>query len=266
MIIARGEDMNFETIIFEKQNHIGILTLNRPDQLNAFTTAMARDTNQALSAMDSERDIRVVVLKGNGRAFCAGIDVSVLPLKGILEYRPWLREMEKAALTISHMVKPVIVAAHGVAAANGAGLVAAADLAIAAEGTRIGTTAINVGLFCMGPAVPLSRCLGRKLCLEMLFTGEFIDAERAERIGLVNKVVPGDKLVDEAMNLAAKLASKSPVALQMGKKAFYTMSDMEYEKALEYSGEMFAELCTTEDALEGVRAFKEKREPVWKLQ
>jgi enoyl-CoA hydratase/carnithine racemase len=266
MIIAQGEDMNFETIIFERQNHIGILTLNRPDQLNSFTTAMAREANQALAAMDSERDIRAVVLKGNGRAFCAGIDVSVLPMKGILEYRPWIREMEKAAWTIAHMVKPVIVAAHGVAAANGAGLVAAADLAVAAEGTRIGTTAINVGLFCMGPAVPLSRCLGRKLCLEMLLTGDFIDAERAERIGLVNKVVPGDKLVDEAMNLAAKLASKSPVALQMGKKSFYTMSDMEYEKALEYSGEMFAELCTTEDAIEGVRAFKEKREPVWKLR
>jgi enoyl-CoA hydratase/carnithine racemase len=258
--------MNFETIISERQNHIGIITLNRPEQLNAFTTAMAREVNQALAEMDSEREIRVAVLKGNGRAFCAGIDVSVLPFKGILEYRPWIREMEKAVLTIAHMVKPVIVAAHGVAAANGAGLVAAADLTIAAEGTRIGTTAINVGLFCMGPAVPLSRCLGRKLCLEMLLTGDFIDAERAERIGLVNKVVPEDKLADEAMSLAAKLASKSPVALQMGKKAFYTMSDMEYEKALEYSGEMFAELCTTEDAIEGVRAFKEKRQPVWKLR
>jgi enoyl-CoA hydratase/carnithine racemase len=186
-------------------------------------------------------------------------------MKSILEYRSWIRDMEKAFLTIAHMVKPVIVAAHGVAAANGAGLVAAADLAIIAEGTRIGTTAINVGLFCMGPAVPLSRSLGRKLSLEMLLTGDFIDAERAERIGLVNKVVPPDKLMDEAMNLASKLASNSPIALQMGKKAFYTMSDMEFEKALEYSDEMFAELCTTEDATEGVRAFREKREPVWKL-
>ena len=186
-------------------------------------------------------------------------------MKSILEYRSWIREMETAFLTIAHMQKPVIAAAHGVAAANGAGLVVAADLAIIAEGTRIGTTAINVGLFCMGPAVPLSRSLGRKLSLEMLLTGDFIDAERAVRIGLVNKVVPEDKLMDEAMNFATKLASKSPIALQMGKKAFYTMSDMEFEKALEYSNEMFAELCTTEDAIEGVRAFREKREPVWKL-
>ncbi len=258
--------MDFETVIVEKENHIGIITLNRPDQLNTFTTTLAGELNQSLVDMDQDKEIRVIIIKGNGRVFCAGIDVSVLPMKSILEYRSWIREMEKAFLTIAHMQKPVIVAAHGVAAANGAGLVAAADLAIVAEGTKIGTTAINVGLFCMGPAVPLSRSLGRKLSLEMLLTGDFMDAERAERIGLVNKVVPEDKLMDEAMNLASKLASKSPIALQMGKKAFYTMSDMEFEKALEYSDEMFAELCTTEDALEGVQAFREKREPVWKLR
>jgi enoyl-CoA hydratase/carnithine racemase len=258
--------MDFETIIVEKENHIGVITLNRPEQLNTFTTALARELSEALADMDRDETIRVVILKGNGRVFCAGIDVSVMPMKSILEYRPWIQDMEKMSLTIAHMVKPVIVAAHGVAAANGAGLVAAADLAIIAEGTRIGATAINVGLFCMGPAVPLSRSLGRKRALEMLLTGDFIDAEKAERIGLVNKVVPSDKLMDEAMNLATKLASKSPIALQMGKKAFYTMSDMVFEKALEYSNEMFVELCTTEDAIEGIQAFQEKRDPVWKLR
>ena len=258
--------MDFETIIVERKNHIGIITLNRPDQLNTFTTTLAAELDQSLLTMDQDKEIRVIIITGNGRAFSAGIDVSVLPMKNILEYRQWIRDMEKSFLTIAHMLKPVIVAAHGVAAANGAGLVSAADLAIVAEGTRIGTTAINVGLFCMGPAVPLSRSLGRKLALEMLLTGDFIDAERAERIGLVNKVVPQDKLMDEAMNLATKLASKSPIALQMGKQAFYTMSDMEFDKAMEYSDEMFAELCTIDDALEGITAFKEKREPVWKLE
>ena len=258
--------MDFETIIVEKKNHVGIITLNRPDQLNTFTATLAAELDKALLAMDQDKEIRVIIITGNGRAFSAGIDVSVLPMKNILEYRQWIRDMEKSLLTIAHMLKPVIVAAHGVAAANGAGLVTAADLAIVAEGTRIGTTAINVGLFCMGPAVPLSRSLGRKLALEMLLTGDFIDAERAERIGLVNKVVPQDKLMDEAMNLATKLASKSPIALQMGKQAFYTMSDMEFDKAMEYSDEMFAELCTIDDALEGINAFKEKREPVWKLE
>lgn len=258
--------MNFETILIDKKDHIGIISLNRPDQLNTFNVTMAKELNQSLSEMDQDNEIRVVIVKGNGRVFSAGIDVSVLPMKSILEYRPWIQGMEKMSLTIAHMVKPVIVAAHGVAAANGAGLVAAADLAIVAEGTRIGATAINVGLFCMGPAVPISRSLGKKLSLELLFTGDFFDAERAERIGLVNKVVPQEKLLDEATALAEKLASKSPIALQMGKKFFYTMSDMEFEKALEYSNEMFVELCTTEDALEGVRSFQEKRKPVWKMR
>jgi enoyl-CoA hydratase/carnithine racemase len=258
--------MDFETILTEKQDHIGIVTLNRPEQLNTFTKTSALELCLALADMDKDQETRAVVVKGNGRAFCAGIDISVLPLKSILEYREWIREMEKPLLAIAHMVKPVIVAAHGVAAANGAGFITAADLAIVAEGTRIGTTAVNVGLFCMGPAVPLSRSLGRKLSLEMLMTGDFIDADRAEKIGLVNKVVPADKLVDEAFDLAKKLASKSPIALQMGKKAFYTMSDMEFEKAMEYSNEMFAELCMTEDAIEGINAFREKREPVWKLR
>jgi len=258
--------MEFESIIFEKQNHIGIITLNRPDQLNTFTTTLAGELNKALGDMEQDTEIRAIIIKGSGRVFSAGIDVSVMPMKSILEYRAWIQDMERMSLTIARMVKPVIVAAHGVAAANGAGLVAAADLAIVAEGTRIGTSAINVGLFCMGPAVPLSRSLGKKLALEMLLTGDFIDAARAERIGLVNKVVPQENLMDEATELAAKLASKSPIALQMGKETFYTMSDMEFEKALEYSNEMFAELCMTEDAIEGVNAFKEKRDPIWKLK
>jgi enoyl-CoA hydratase/carnithine racemase len=258
--------MEFETIISERQNHIGIITLNRPEKLNTFTTTLAKELNQAMADMDQDSEIRAVIIKGNGRVFSAGIDVSVMPMKSILEYRAWVQDMETMSMTIAHMLKPVIVAAHGVAAANGAGLLAAADLAVVAEGTRIGTSAINVGLFCMGPAVPLSRSLGRKLALEMLLTGDFIDAERAERIGLVNKVVPQEKLMEEAMNLATKLASKSPIALQMGKQFFYTMSDMEFSKALEYSNEMFAELCMTEDAMEGVDAFKQKREPVWKLR
>jgi enoyl-CoA hydratase/carnithine racemase len=258
--------MNFKTIIVEKENNVGIISLNRADQLNTFNADLAEELDEALIEMDTDKEIRSIIIKGNGRAFSAGIDVSVMPMKNVLEYRQWIRDMEKSFHTIANMLKPVIVAAHGVAAANGAGLLCAADLAIVAEGTKIGTTAINVGLFCTGPAVPLARSLGRKLALEMLLTGDFIDAERAEKIGLVNKIVAADKLMDEAMNLARKLASKSPIAIQMGKQAFYTMSDMEFHKAMEYSDEIFAELCTTNDALEGVNAFKEKRQAVWKFE
>jgi enoyl-CoA hydratase/carnithine racemase len=158
----------------------------------------------------------------------------------------------------------MVASAPGYAVANGVGLIAACDLAIVAEGTKIGATAVNVGLFCMGPAVPMSRSLSRKRCLEMVMTGELIDAREAERWGLVNKVVPLDKLEEETVALANRLAEKSPLALQMGKEAFYGMSDLEFGKALAYTNEVFAALCMTEDAKEGVDAFLNKRAPQWK--
>jgi enoyl-CoA hydratase/carnithine racemase len=260
----RGEDMEYETIVVERKDRVGIITLNRPDHMNTFSTALARELNIALDELEKEGHIRVVVIKGAGKSFCAGIDLAEFSGKTLLEYREWIGWMERMNLTIAGMGKPVIAAVHGYAVANGAGLLAASDLAIAAEGTRIGTTAINVGLFCMGPAVPLSRCVGRKKALEMLLTGTMIDAREAERIGLVNKVVPPEKLEEAAMELANGLAAKSPIALQMGKSAFYTMADMEYVKALDYMNEVMAELCTTEDAKEGVDAFLTKRTPQWK--
>jgi enoyl-CoA hydratase/carnithine racemase len=256
--------MPHKTVIVDQQNHIGTITLNRPDQLNTFSSEMARELNRGLVELDNEKQVRVVVVKGAGRAFSTGIDVSEFFGKSLKEYREWVGLMEQMNHVIAYMKKPVIASVHGYAVANGAGLIAACDLAIVAEGTKIGTTAINVGLFCMGPAVPLSRSLGRKRCLEMLLTGDMIDAQDAERWGLVNKVVPADQLDEATMALAAKLAEKSPLALQMGKQSFYRMSDMEFGKALEYVNETFAALCVTDDAQEGVDAFLNKRKPVWK--
>ena len=256
--------MSYSTVIVEHENHVGIITLNRPEQFNTFSSEMATELNQALIQLDNEAKARVVVVKGAGKAFSTGIDLSEFSDKSLGEYRAWVGLMEQMGNVIAYMKKPVIASVHGYAVANGAGLIAACDLAIVAEGTKIGTTAINVGLFCMGPAVPLSRSLGRKRCLEMLLTGDMIDAEDAERWGLINKVVPGDQLEGETMALANKLAEKSPLALQMGKQSFYGMSDMEFGKALEYSNETFAALCVTEDAQEGVDAFLNKRKPVWK--
>ena len=256
--------MKYETIIVERRDRVGIITLNRPDHMNTFSTALARELNGALEELENEGNIRVVVIKGAGKSFCAGIDLAEFSGKTLLEYRQWIGWMERMNLTIAGMGKPVIAAVHGYAVANGAGLIAACDLAIVAEGTRIGTTAINVGLFCMGPAVPLSRCVGRKKALEMLLTGTMIDAREAERIGLVNKVVPRERLEEEALELANQLATKSPIALQMGKRAFHTMADMEYAKALDYMNEVMAELCTIDDAKEGVDAFLNKRKPQWR--
>ena len=258
--------MEYETVLVERKGHVGIIALNRPEKLNTFNIPLGRDLNAALDEMEQDRDIYAVIIRGSGQVFSAGIDITDFPKKSVIEYRAWISLMEKMTLTIAQMRKPVIAAVHGVAVANGAGLVAAADLAIAAEGARFGLTAIDVGLFCMGPAVPMDRCVGKKHCLELLLTGDLIDADKAERIGLVNRVVPEDKLMEAAVALADKLAAKSPLALQMGKESYYTMADMPLEKALQYSNEMFSELCTLKDAEEGVRAFLEKRPPKWRLE
>ena len=255
--------MGYETVIVERKEHIGLITLNRPEQLNTFSSQLALELNNALRELDQDTQIRVVIIKGAGRAFCAGIDVNELSGKDIVEIRSWVKSMDEHNLTIANMKKPVIAAVHGAAVANGCGLVAACDLAIAAEDARFGTTAINVGLFCFGPSAPLSRSLGKKKSLGLLLTGDIIPAEEAERIGLVNKVVTRGELEGAAMELAGKLASKSPVALQMGKTSFYKMSDMGYEDSLAYLGEMFSLVCATEDAKEGIAAFLNKRTPKW---
>jgi len=256
--------MAYNTLIVAQENHVGTITLNRPDQFNTFTSEMARELNQALVELDNHQEVRVVVIKGSGKAFCAGIDVSEFPGKSLQQYREWTGLMTRMNHVMAYMKKPVIASAHGFAVANGAGLIAAADLAVVTESIQIGTTAINVGLFCMGPAVPLSRLLGRKRCLEMLFTGDMIDGRKAEEWGLVNQAVPDDGLEEATASLAAKLTKKSPLAIQMGKRAFYGMSDMEFGKGLDYSDELFAALCVTEDAHEGVDAFLKKRTPEWK--
>ena len=254
----------YETIIVERRERVGVITLNRPQQFNTFNSALADELCKALLELEMDKAILVLVIRGAGKAFCAGIDISEYPGQTVQGYREWIGRMEQALDVIASMKKPVIASAHGYAVANGAGIIAACDLAIVAEGTKIGATAVNVGLFCMGPAVPMSRSLSRKRCLEMVMTGDMVDARDAERWGMVNKVVPLEKLEEETMALANKLASKSPLALQMGKEAFYGMADLEYGKALAYSNELFAELCMTEDAKEGVEAFLQKRKPQWK--
>ena len=259
--------MEYQHLIVElRDDFVGEITLNRPDQMNTFNTDMALELDQALQAMDQQKEVRVIILKGAGRAFCAGIDVSEISGKTTLEYREWVERMENPLQRISQIGKPVIAQVQGVAAANGAGLVAAADLAVMAHNARMGLTAINVGLNCVGPIVPVSRSVGRKRALELLLFGELIKADRAAELGLVNRVVPKDDLEAETRTWASDLAQKSPIAVQIAKKAFYTAADMEYQKSFAYMNEAFARLCSTEDAKEGVSAFFEKRVPKWQLR
>jgi enoyl-CoA hydratase/carnithine racemase len=248
------------------EDFVAALTLNRPDQLNTFNTPLAEELDAALIELDADDRVRVVLLKGAGKAFCAGIDVKELAGKTAMEYRSWIETMERPLLRIAQMVKPVIAQLHGVAAANGAGLAVAADLTIAGQGARLGLTAINVGLNCVGPVVPVSKALGRKRALEMLLYGELLSAEQALSFGLVNRIVPDDRLEAEARSWAAALAAKSPVAVQIAKQAYYAAENMDYDRAFAFMNEAFARLCTTEDAKEGVSAFFEKRAPQWKLK
>jgi len=256
--------MGKDLVLTEKQNMIGIITLNRPEAMNTFNIPFARALNDTLLDMDQDDDVRVVVIRAAGKHFSTGISLPEFQGKNPRELREFLSLMDEFYHTLPRMKKPVIASVKGAAVANGAGLVFACDLAVAAENARFGTTAINVGLICLGPAVPLARHVGRKKALEMILTGNIISAPEAQQLGLINKVVPSDDLEAETMKFAEKIAEKSPLAVQIGKTGVYAMSEIPYHQAVDYMDELFASLCGTEDAIEGINAFMEKRKPVWK--
>ncbi len=256
--------MEYQNILMDiTAAHVAVISLNRPDHLNTFSTEMANELYDALTALENESKVRVIIIKGEGKAFCAGIDVNELTGKSIMEYREWIERMERPLVGISRMKKPVIAQIQGTAVANGMGLVAAADIAIAADNVKMGLTAINVGLNCVGPVIPVARSVGRKKAMELLLYGRLIKAEEALSMGLINRIVPKDQLEEEAMGWAKELAAKSPIAVQIAKSAFYTSEDLPYSKQFDYMNEAFARLCSTDDAKEGVSAFFEKRNPVW---
>jgi len=258
--------MTEPTVLTETEGHIGTITLNRPEHNNTFNPQLARELGEALTALEHSPQVRVVIIRGAGRNFSTGISLEEFKDKTPEEYRKFLTLMDMHNHTIAKMSKPVIASVQGYAVANGAGLVCACDLAVAAEDAKIGTTAINVGLICLGPAVPLSRILGRKRALEMLITGRMLSAAEAEQLGLLNRVVPREGLEEATRELASELAAKSPLALQAGKRGFYALEDLPYHEAVDAMTEIFAELCECEDAEEGARAFLERREPEWKLR
>ena len=256
--------MSYENVLVEKRDQIGFITLNRPQAMNTFNVPFARELNDALWEMEKDPEVRVVVIDANGKHFSTGISLDEFKGKTNKEYREFIHLMDEHNHTIAKMKKPVIASVKGYALANGAGLSFACDLTVATEDAKFGTTAINVGLICLGPAAPLARNVGRKKALEMVLMGDIIPAAEAQRLGLVNKVVPPDQLEAATLELATKLAAKSPLALQIGKAGIYGVADVPYHQALDLLGDLFAALCSTEDAEEGVKAFLEKRKPVWR--
>lgn len=256
--------MTYETLLVSKAEGIGRIHLNRPKQFNTFSSVLATELNAALAAFGEDDEVRVVIVKGEGKLLSTGIDITEFKGKTPLEYHQWISLMDRMHLTIAKMRIPVITAAHGYAVANGAGLLGASDFAIVAEGTQIGTTAINIGLLCTGPVIPFSYAIGKQKVMEMLLCGDFITADEAWRLGLINQVVPLDKLDEAAELLAKKILAKSGVAVALGKKFVYDMLNMPFDQRFAMSADVFARVCTTEDAQEGVSAFLEKRKPQWK--
>ncbi|HEX9227075.1 MAG TPA: enoyl-CoA hydratase-related protein [Arthrobacter sp.] len=256
--------METSLIITGKLGRVGVVTLNRPADKNTFTIPFARQLDEALWAMERDPDVMVVVINANGKHFSTGIALDQFQGQSQRESREFLRQIDAFYHTLADMTKVTIASVQGYAVANGAGLAFACDLTVAADTAVFGTTAINVGLICLGPAAPLSRIVGRKKTLEMVLTGDLLNAAEAERLGLVNRVVPADQLASATMALADKLAAKSPLALQAGKEGINRLRDVPYHQGLDTMDDLFSGLCATEDAVEGVQAFLKKRAPAWK--
>lgn len=260
-----GEDI----LLREDAGAITHLTMNAPDRLNALSDGMiAALTDQFNDLMMSETQ-RVVVLKGSGKAFCAGHDLKEMqgkrqaPDNGTKGFRDLFDRCAYMMQMIARMPQPVIAQAHGIATAAGCQLVASCDLAVAAEDCRFGVNGVNIGLFCSTPMVALSRNVPRKQVFEMLVTGEFIDAARAREMGLVNRVVPAADLAAETQALAEKIEGKLGAAVRVGKRAFYDQIALPLDKAYEMTGAVMVENMLYADTREGIDAFLEKRPPNW---
>ncbi|MBK8387047.1 MAG: enoyl-CoA hydratase [Candidatus Accumulibacter sp.] len=257
-----GEDEPY--VVRTDQGGVATLTLNRAKQFNALSQAMIGALQGHLDAVSADAAVRVVVIAGAGKAFCAGHDLKEMRANHDKAFMQDLfRRCGKMMMTLTQMRQPVIARVHGIATAAGCQLVSMCDLAVAVDSARFATSGINVGLFCATPGVGLSRNLGRKQALEMLLTGDFIDAQTALQQGLVNRVVASDALDVEVEQLARSIIAKSSVAIGMGKQMFYKQLEMGLEAAYQYASEVMACNMMTADAGEGIDAFIGKRAPVW---
>lgn len=243
---------------------IARLTLNRPAARNALSIALMDALQSVLDAVARDDTVKAVVIAANGPGFCAGHDLREMRANpGRQHYEAVFKQCARLMTSIVRLPKPVIARVHGVATAAGCQLVASCDLAVAAADARFATPGVNIGLFCSTPMVALSRAVPRKAAMEMLFTGELIRADEAQRLGLVNRVVPTDRL-DGAVNaLAHTIAAKSPLVLKIGKEAFYHQVELSLDAAYAYTSEVMVANMLARDAEEGIDAFLQKRPPKW---
>ena len=245
------------------------LTMTAPERLNALSDGMLAALGAALTRLASEPSIRVLILSGTGKAFCAGHDLKEMqagraaPDAGAAYFADLFQRCSALMLQLQRLPQPVIAQVHGIATAAGCQLVASCDLAVAAFGTKFGVNGVNIGLFCSTPMVALTRNIGAKAAFEMLVTGKFIDTDEAIRLGLINRAVSHESLATETMDLAQTIAGKLGSAVRVGKRAFYEQSGLPIEAAYAHAGAVMVGNMLQSDTAEGIAAFLEKRPAGW---
>ncbi len=262
------------SILLQEQNDEGILrlTLNDVARRNALSDNMLAHLRQALDEAASDPSVRVIVLAANGNAFCAGHDLKEMtrarqaPDRGRAYFAELMANCSGVMQAVVNNPKPVIAEVAGIATAAGCQLVASCDVAYASPAARLATPGVHIGLFCSTPMVALSRNVENKFAMEMLLTGDLTEAERAAEIGLINRVVPEGELTEYTTGIARKIAAKSSMTLETGKKAFYRQREMPLAEAYEYTSNIMVENMLKRDAEEGINAFIEKRAPNWSDQ
>ena len=253
----------YENILFDKEEQIAIVTLNRPQRRNALSLELMTELIDCLNEIGRDRSLRVVLLRAAGKVFCSGHDLGEMVGRDINEYRQVFDVCTELMTRVQSIPQPVIAEVQGIATAAGCQLVATCDLAVASDQAAFATPGVKIGLFCTTPMVALSRAVGRKRALQMLLTGEMVDAVTAADWGLINAVVPANELAEHTRKLATRIAEASSLVVALGKQAFYTQIDLDQPKAYAYAKEVMSMNSLAADAQEGISAFLEKRRPCW---
>lgn len=249
----------------QRDGGLARITLNRPAHYNALSEEVLDSLQGILSGLAQAPTLQCVILQAQGKAFCAGHDLKQMQARPDHDY--YLDLFQRCSRVMQGVLKlpvPVIARVQGLATAAGCQLVASCDLVVAAQSARFAVSGINVGLFCSTPAVALSRCIPPKAAMEMLMTGDFISAQRAQELGLINHAVPDEQLDQAVQDLADRILAKSPVAVRAGKAMFYRQRSLPLEHAYDYAGQVMAGNMMSDDACEGIAAFIEKRTPQWR--
>ena len=255
--------MTYENILYEREGRLAIVTLNRPNRRNALSLALMTELIACLDSVGRDREIRAVILAAAGAVFSSGHDLSETVGRDINSYRRLFDVCTEMVAKLQSIPQPVIAQVQGLATAAGCQLVASCDLAIASEQAAFATPGVRIGLFCTTPMVALTRAIGRKRAMEMLLTGQPVDAATAADWGLLNRVVPPEELKNETRKLACRIAEASDMTVAIGKQAFYTQIDLDQLKAYAYAKEIMTMNLMAADAQEGISAFLEKRPPCW---